>query len=223
MNKEERKTVCIAIISNRGYLPQHFCTSLIELINYTKKHYHVDYFFIGSCSVNHMRNRACLIAQNRGREATGIEYDYLVQLDDDHMYAPDFIVEFIKHDKDVVLGVTCQRTPPFLPTQYKEFNGIDMKEESNLIRLKGNEGLVKVGVSGPVGMVMKTKVLDKLKYPYFQQIEVNDRPNYIGGDINFCLALQDAGIEIFCDSRYSFPHCLGENAYSDRGEVRFIY
>lgn len=218
-----KKRVMIAIISNRGTWPKHFAISLIELINYTRKLYEVEYFTIASCSVNHMRNRAALISMDKGRESTGKKFDYLVQLDDDMMYPCNFIEKFIAHDKDCVVGVACQRTPPFLPVQYKEFNGVDFKKESNLVRLKGDEGLVKVGLSGPVGMVMKTSVFDKLKYPYYQQIETNDTPSYLGGDVNFAMALRDAKVDIWCDSSVSFPHCVGENAYADRGEVHFVH
>jgi len=219
---EDKKKVLISVISNRGSWPKHFAISLIELINHTRKKYYVEYFVVSSCSVNHMRNRSALISINKGREARGFKFDYQVQLDDDMMYPKDFIEKFIEHDKDCVVGVACQRTPPFSPVQYKEFNGVDFKKEDNLIRLKGDEGLVKVGISGPVGMVIKTEVFDKLKYPYYQQIETNDQPSYIGGDVNFACALKDAKIDIWCDSSVSFPHCVGENMYADRGDVKFF-
>jgi len=218
----ELKKVLIAVISNRGQWPKQFALSLIELINETRKDFYVEYFVISSCDVNHMRNLACLLSINQGKQPRGFKFDYLVQLDDDHMYPADFIKKFIEFDKDVVVGCTSQRNPPFGPTQYYEFNFIDMKEEKNLCRFKGNEGLVKIKASGPVGMVMKTDVLEKLEYPYFSQIDVGTPGNFIGGDIFFSKQLEDHGIEMFCDSSTSFPHGLGEGPYSDRGEVRFI-
>jgi len=219
--KKDKKKVLITIISNRGYFPKHFSLSLIELVNNTRKEHNIELINVSSCDVNYMRNRACLIAQNKGKEARGFRFDYIVMLDDDHIYSPNFINKFISYNLPVVVGCTSQRTPPYKQTQYKELKGIGFKEEDNLVKPNKNDGLIKIGVTGPVGMCINVDVLDKLKFPYFEQIILNDGPEIRGGDVNFCYKLNDAGIPIYLDSSESFPHCTGESLYVDRGEVKY--
>lgn len=210
----------IAIISNRSSWNRQFALSLMELINYTRKRYFLTYFILNSCDVNFMRNRACLIAQNKGKEAQGIRYDYLVQLDDDHVYDREFIDKFIKHNKDVVVGCTCRRMPPYTATQFKEIKGIGLNDKDNLIDINKEEGLEKIGCTGPVGMVIKVDIFDRLKFPYYKLTYLNDTPSTQGGDIYFSQMLKDANIDIWLDHSVSFPH-LASGLFVDRGSVKF--
>ena len=223
-NKKDRKKVLVTIISNRGYWPMHFSISLVKLMEYTRKHHNAELMTVKSCDINYMRNRACLIAQNKGKEANGTKYDYFVQLDDDHIYPEDFIVKFIGHNKDIVVGCTSQRTPPWNQTQFKEFTGVDnFKSVNNIVNPKPEDGLIEVGFSGPVGMTMKTEVLEKLKFPYFKIEYLNTNPSIVGGDISFCRQLKEKGIKMYLDSSVSFPHCVGEAIYADRGETKMFW
>ncbi|MFW6311766.1 MAG: hypothetical protein ACOC1K_05975 [Nanoarchaeota archaeon] len=214
--------VMIAIISDKSVWPTQFSLSLIELIRYTASKHQVSYFHLSGCNVNNSRNKACLIAQNKGIESCGFEFDYLVQLDDDHIYERDFIDKFIKLDKDIVVGCTNKRIPPFNATQYKEIKGIGMQDKENQIDISKIEGLEKVGSSGPVGMTIKVDVFKRLKFPYFKEIYLNESPSLQGGDIYFSQMCKDANIPIYLDKSVSFPHKI-DCAFVDRNEIKFYH
>jgi len=216
-----KKKILIAIISNRSAWSKHFSMSLVNLIHETRMKHNIEWINVSSCDVNYMRNRACLIAQAKGNEAREWNYDYIVMLDDDHIYPEDFINKFVDYDLPVVTGCTSQRTPPYKQTQYKQIKGIGMKDEENIVNPKETEGLVQIDASGPVGMCIKTEVLEKMKYPYFEQINLNNSPSIRGGDIQFCQQLKELEILLYLDSSVSFPHCAGDTLYADRGQVHY--
>lgn len=192
------KKILITVINNNGVLPSYFTKSLLELYIYTRKYLPgTDLRFIEANSVAHMRNLSVRTALEDG-------YDYLVQLDSDQKYPANFIVKFYQEDKEVITGCTNQRVYPFYPTQYFKLQK-QLKELSNLCFYTGEDELIEVEASGPVGMLVKTSVFKKMKWPYYS-MDWSDPKRTISEDIRFCMNLKELDIPIYLDMSINFPH-----------------
>ena len=186
----------MTVINNRPTMPKYFVKSLLELYIYTKKHLDVDLKFMQANSVNHMRNLSVKLAIDGN-------FDYLVMLDDDHLYDKEFIVKFFQIGKDIITGCTNQRTFPYFPTQYYKIQK-EMKTQKNLCYF-GEDKLEVIEASGPVGMLIKVDILKKMKWPYYF-IDWKEPERVVGGDMNFCKTLKKLGVPIYCDLSTNFPH-----------------
>jgi len=192
-----KEKILIAITSNRERVPKFFMTSMINLYSKTKEKYNVDIANISAVECNLMRNYACQIAINKG-------YDYLFMVDEDMEYPADSIIKLIKHNKDFVTGSANTRTPPYLPTQYKNWKSADLSNPDNHVKAEGDK-LIKIECSGVCGALIKTNSLEKLKYPFFQ-IKYKEFPDIIGGDVMFCKQLKDKGISMYLDPTIFYGH-----------------
>lgn len=127
-------------------------------------------------------------------------YDYLFLVDDDLMFSPDVVLELLKHDKDVVSGIACQREPPFRPYIW---NSISANGELGYANLEGNS-LVKTLATGAGGVLIKMSVFDKLKKPYFEMYYEGEKLWW--DDIVFAKKLIEADVEVFVDPKLTFWH-----------------
>ncbi len=217
---KSNKSILIVVISNQKYWPVYFCNDLLNLYLETKKHYITDLMIANSCNIENMRNVACLSAM--GKNPDNKKYDYFVQLDTDHLYPQDFIIKLIKHNKDFVNGITNRRKPPYTTTQYIKWKRNKLTDIKNCVpNEKG--GLVEISSGGIVGALIKTDVLKKIKFPYFDDIytvnnAVKEGIRRRGSDVNFTHKLQRAGIKMYCDTSISFPHEL--TVHVDRGTFK---
>ena len=202
-----RPSILIAIINNQDQMNTKFVYSLINLYMTTIKNgYDVDIENINLADVPMMRNFSLRSALGNGPRKK--KYDYVVQLDTDHSYNPNFITDFIEKmsemDIPILTGLTSNKSPPLHNTQY-----IELKEELNtpdnyINSSKPSDEVVRIEASGPVGMVIATKALAQLKFPYYLSIYKEDKP--CGEDIYFCQKLKEKNIPMYCWLKYSFPH-----------------
>lgn len=222
----EKPSILIAIINNRGEVPDYFMMDLINLIDVTRNvGYDVTLLPTTATEVSTMRNMAVKMAT--GQEG-GRKYDYLVQLDTDHRYHPEFLVDFLdkmtKNNWPILTGMTSRKTKPYNSTQYYKI--IDkINEDSNCVKCtKPTDEIIQIEASGPVGMVMSTEIFKELKFPYYamEYTKIKDKINiledgkvvekdvekdsFIGSDIAFCKKLKEKNIPIRLCLGVSFPH-----------------
>lgn len=224
MSNEEKILICI--ICNSGQWPDYFCMDLIKLYEHTKSIYpNTKIQPVIRSSVAEMRNCACLFATGE-IELKNVEdverHDYLVQLDTDHKYNKEFIVDLMKHKKEIVTGCTSSRHPPLNQTQYKELTK-EIRGDANIVNPSKDEELIKIEASGPVGMLIDVDVLDKLSYPYYKTKHLGHEEgrridSAMGEDIYFCTKLKEADVDIWLDPSITFPHQL-TNVFVSRGQI----
>jgi cellulose synthase/poly-beta-1,6-N-acetylglucosamine synthase-like glycosyltransferase len=221
--QKEKPSIFIAVMNNQNTLPQYFVWDLINLYNYTKQFYpNVVVQQIDACDISLMRNLA--IRQSLGENDLGKRYDYVVLLDSDHHYPMDFLAKFVsrmEEDKIPVLtGLTATRKEGFTNSQYYKIIK-NINKPSNCVDGTKENKLVKIESSGPVGMVIHTKVFNKIDFPYFESSYKIDekKKEYLatGEDIFFSKKLKKARIPIYVDKNISFPHEF--ITFIDRGTI----
>lgn len=133
----------------------------------------------------------------------------LFMIDDDQQFDADMLIRLLSHDKDIVVGVTCQKTPQFMPCIYKS-TYVDAKRGRRFVpftwqELEGRSGLLPVVACGRSGILIKRHVLEKLGDPWFRQGMINPGGS-IGEDLDFCMRVRELGFEIFADLDTTFGH-----------------
>jgi len=124
--------------------------------------------------------------------------DYVLWLDADMSYPEDTPERLMKHDKLVISGLTLLKGNG-LPMLFNFIgNSFDVRNAG--IRT----GLMKVDVASMGGLLVKTTVFEKLKFPYFNTGW--SKAMYVGEDIYFYKQCKNKGIEIWCDTSLKFGH-----------------
>lgn len=212
--EKEKPSILIIVPNNYGFIPDYFVWDLFSLYNYTRSFYPcISIQQVSACDISLMRNLGIEFA--KGKNSDGKKFTYLVQLDTDHHYPQDFLVKFLdkmeKDNLDILTGLTPTKKQEHYSSQYyKIITPISTKENCVPYNKPINK-IIQIEASGPVGMVMNTKIFDKLPFPwYFQRYELPTKefPDYraVGGDIWFCEQCKRLGIKIYCDLSTFFPH-----------------
>jgi cellulose synthase/poly-beta-1,6-N-acetylglucosamine synthase-like glycosyltransferase len=198
-------------MNNRSQVSVYFLKSLFNLYSHTKKIYGCQIQFFSAAEVNRMRNTACNFALENN-------FDYIFQLDADMTYPADSIINLMKRKKDVIIGLYRMRYPPFLPVAYKEIpeNINELIKESN--RQFSNR-LQRIEACGGGGLLIETKILKKLNYPFF--FEQYDGKDCYSGDIYFGMNLKIHGVKLWLDPKVQYGHELNTEIKGS-GQMNFL-
>jgi hypothetical protein len=131
------------------------------------------------------RNKLAKMAVEEGQE-------WLMFLDDDHVFASDLLVRLLAHNVPVVGALYLQRQMPFLPIAYATKDDDDKYWPVDL-SAHGENDLITVRGLGTGGMLIRTEILRELPYPWFEHGTASE-------DLIFCDRVYDAGLgPIYCD------------------------
>lgn len=189
--------ILISLIDNRAELLKPFVSSLIGLYDYTQKYHDVSMINVDGNFIDQMRNEAA-------KKAIEGKYDYIFMVDTDQIYPKDSIIRLLGHNKDIIGGKYYRRKYPHYPTHFKKVK-MALLEKDNIEYFPKNN-LKKVGASGMGGVLIKTKVFKKLKYPYFE-VRYSQKKNedYVGEDIDFCFKIKGK-FNFWIDPTLVYPH-----------------
>ena len=140
-----------------------------------------------SCAKN--RNFAVKVALENN-------FTHILFLDDDMIFAPNFLKQLLSHDKDLVCGLCTERVIPFRPVLYDAIHA-DGKRDYHFLE-PNEKGLIRIKSTGLACILIKTTVFKKLIGPpwfYFGQYEVDD----LAEDTHFYKRTNEVGIELYCD------------------------
>jgi hypothetical protein len=127
------------------------------------------------------------------------ENDYLMFIDSDMTFHPQSIEFLARHNKEFVTAKAFKRVKPYQPCFYTKVqyeDGVPSLETP----LQYGEGLLRIEGAGLACALIKRSAFEKIEKPYFFPF-----PN-VGEDLTFCIKLQKAGIEMFCDTTLQFGH-----------------
>jgi hypothetical protein len=130
------------------------------------------------------RNKLAKIAQEQGAE-------WLLFLDDDHVFPPDLLLRLLAHEEMIVGSLYLQRMLPFAPVCFAEKTEDERYIPIDLTSLP-EEGLVEVCAIGTGGMLIRSEVFRALEYPWFEHGRASE-------DLIFCDRAREAGFPIYCD------------------------
>jgi hypothetical protein len=240
--EKAKPRVLLVVINNYGSVPDYFMYDIINLLNYTKaRGYDVDLQKVDACDIASLRNIA--IKTSLGMNHDKKEYDYVMQLDDDHKYPSEFLVRFIElceqNNWPIITGLTPGKKYPFKNTQYYKLTDDITAEDNSVVCKKPKNEIIDIEASGPVGMLIKTSIFKNLPFPWYhteyfkKKIIVKEKVNidgelkeidkevemdaFMGSDLVFCKLLKEYNIPIKLDLSVNFPH--EKKFFLSRGEV----
>jgi hypothetical protein len=118
--------------------------------------------------------------------------EWLLFLDDDHVFGPGLLNRLLAHEKPIVGSLYLQRQKPFQPIAYTHKDEEDVYHNIKLTDYKSDE-LIEVAAVGTGGMLIRSEVLRTMEHPWFEHGRASE-------DLIFCDKVHELGLgPIYCD------------------------
>lgn len=131
------------------------------------------------------RNKIVSQALDQGAE-------WVLFLDDDHVFPSHLLMRLLSHEKPVVGSLYLQRMVPFAPVAYSEktederYIPVDLNQH-------GPDDLIEVAALGTGGMLIRSEVLRAMDEPWFYHGKASE-------DLIFCERVTELGLgPVYCD------------------------
>jgi len=124
------------------------------------------------------------------------DFTHLFIMDIDNTFPEFTLSRLLSHDKDVVGGFYTTKKPPFHSTCF-------INNKSYVPQ--NGEKLKQVDIVASGCMLIKRKVLESMKWPYFFLKPDYKKQEFASEDIGFCENVRNMGLEVWCD----FSICCG--------------
>lgn len=125
--------------------------------------------------------------------------EWILFLDDDHVFPPSILMRLLGTDLDVVGALYCQRALPFSPIAYSAKDPDGTYKPLFLPHLPADE-VVQVRALGTGGMLIRAEVLHAMEYPWFQHTTEQSE------DLRFCDQLDAMGIPVHVHTGVRLGH-----------------
>lgn len=144
---------------------------------------------------------------NLARQAIKSEADWVLWLDSDMVFAPDFLQRMLKvcteNNIDFLTALCFRRKPPYTPTLFDRLERTE-KGASYTAIMSVPEGRFQVGGCGMAGVLMSTDVLLSVASKFNGRMF--DPIDGFGEDVAFCWRARQCGYDIWCDSEIEMGH-----------------
>ena len=211
-DKEIRLAVCVPC---KEMIHSVFSHNLHSLLNYNwNKGIDTKVFYnMGTLLQN---QRESLVSAARSWAAT-----HILWLDSDMSFPFYAAYKLLDHDQPIVAGNYVTRQMPYKTVAYTKIGGNWDQFLKHNKDTPINKELVEVEAMGMGCMLTDITVFDKLQHPYFPVTWSPESQDYLGEDINFCMAARAAGYKIQVDDilsrqlthigAFAFGHDLVQN------------
>lgn len=198
------KKVCIGIVAYDG-LDGQVSEDYLSLFFVLGRRTDLDYHLMVMYKKEQFRARNVIVA-----EALKAGCDYILMLDDDHIFGPDMYhvpVQLAKHlelnpEIGVVGALYYQRGDKCWPVVMHEHPDTGMPYFLQHGEISG--GMQKVSVTGGGCMMIRASVFDKIDEPWFAP------EHEFSTDIQLCRQVRKVGYEVWCDTSLQIGHLQKE-------------
>jgi len=198
----KKMRVYMAVLNYSSKLHWQVTISLVRLIAHEVKKKRSNYETVLEIIP---RMRAPRVRNYVGHQCLKLDADYLLTIDDDHVFAHDALERLIAHDLDVVGALAFLRNEDnssgLTPSMYKRGRdhppGYTRHDDWKLGEL------VEVDAMGMAFVLIKRRVLEAFKHPWWWLGSLEEP---LGEDIYFCRKAQEAGFKLYVDTSLEVPH-----------------
>lgn len=134
------------------------------------------------------------------KRSLDIGSEWIMFIDDDHVFSPDLLNNMLAHDKDIVSALYMRRAGDHSPLAYSHRSDDGLYAPINLTELPG-EGLLKIYACGAGGLLIRSEVFRAISDDpdWFEMGRVTGTNWNASEDIIFCEKAQAAGFDIWLD------------------------
>jgi GT2 family glycosyltransferase len=203
-----RRPGAVCVVSGDRTSHARFAASLATLVcpPGTRLHWR----FSGGGGVAMARNEVIQQALDGGAE-------WVLLVDDDHVFRPDLLARLLRHDRDLVVPTVLGRWPPHELMAWPDFAiapdaSDDELGESlpvfGIIRadVQQDTGLMPIGAAATACVLIGREVLDAMPHPWFEFGRLGDCADYPGEDAWFFGKALRLGFKAYCDLDTSIGH-----------------
>lgn len=162
-------------------------------------------------SVANQRNQCVRAALEHGCE-------WLLFIDDDHVFAPDSLIRLLAHNLDLVGGTYITKIEPHGTTAMKTDPDHPGKFRSLTPAEQAADGPIPVDGLGMGFTLIRTAVFGLLEAPWFRMGQFG--ADEMAEDTYFCMAAKAVGVQPFCDVTLVIPHLAVKAVVPDGEAVR---
>ena len=192
--------------------PGHsFSGKFIKCLTHLIRHLNSKGFKVYFCNtysrnIYEVRNKCMLGLPERGADQkpfNGLEYDYILWIDDDIIFTPEDFQKLYKEDKDVISGLYVMANNTHFAAvevwdeQYFQTHGSFefLHKEDIQLRLLP----FKVEYVGFGFLLFKHGIFEQLQYPWFEPtyLQIKDAHDFSMEDVTLCLKLKKKHIHIY--------------------------
>ena len=193
------KRIACCVPLSWDFVPKLFLVSWQSMSVYSIGKYEMMLLVSSSCYMDEMRD-------NLGKLATKYKPDYILWLDADQTYpadTPEILMKHIDSGKSVVGGLTPNKVDqkPLVYDIVSLEGAIGRKRD-----IEQGQGIKKVDAMGFGGIMMKPKVLEAMKFPWFKtqwNSKIKERP---GEDVKFYANCRKFNIDVWVDTNLVYGH-----------------
>jgi len=147
-----------------------------------------------------------------------IDYDYIMWIDSDSVFTPEQFQSLLDQMEVnpklyILSGVYIKENQKEYTAVLKWNDGYFDKHGSSKFLipkdLRGKKSLMKVDFTGMGFMLVRKGVFEKLTYPWFQPMGIQNHGQsigFIGEDAAFCLRAKEKGFDSYIDPKISIGH-----------------
>lgn len=194
----KKPNVYIAVPNYSGVIPWSVTLSLVRMMSHEAK--------VGrECALEIVpRTRAPRVRNGIGHTFLKLGMDYMLTIDDDHMFPPDALEALLSRNLDIVGALAFIRgrdtSSTLVPSMYLKGQD-DPPRYAPIEEWKDGE-LVEVDAMGMAFTLIHRRVLEALRPPWWWLSEVEG----LGEDFYFCWKARNAGFKLHVDTSIEVPH-----------------
>lgn len=135
------------------------------------------------------------------QRAMDVGAEWILYVDDDHVFAPDLLMNLLAHEQPIVSALYLRRAGDHSPLAFSHRDpDTKLYVPIDLTQLPG-EGLLKVRATGAGGLLIRTEVFRAIdsEPTWFEHGRVHGTDWNAAEDIIFCEKAQRAGFDVYVD------------------------
>lgn len=201
VNGHKKLVICIGIPVGDNISPSFLRSILLRMEEWSQI-FDIVPVIETSIPIDEARNNIVKVAANN-------QCDYIFFIDSDTLIQKGQLEQLLSHGKDAITGISYMRVFPYYTLIRQK---IGHRLYSPIEPLQQDTGLIKIDGAGFGCFLIKMSAIEKIKYPWFRFhfYQYEDRWRHIGEDLFFCEQLQDAKIDIYCDTSVQCTHIGAE-------------
>jgi len=187
-----------------------FSGNFIKCLTYLIKHLNTTGFKVYFCSaysrnIYEVRNKCMLGSPVKGSNQqpfNGMEYDYVLWIDNDMVFSPSDFDLLYKHEADVISGL-------YIMANDREFAAVEYWDEDYFQKHGSFQFLARTNIRtrympfkveyvGFGFILFKYGVFEQLQYPWFEPtyLKIKASKDFSMEDVTLCLKLKEKNIDI---------------------------